>query len=105
MQLILQEASLRIKEIKREPVPEPNPLIITIWIGSLTESILVQLFSKPQHTEAISMVIEPREKEKLFISSIERMMLEIVIIIIAAHSRLFIFSLKIAVQVFKVAVL
>ena len=48
----------------REPAPEKMPFNRTISSGSLEESFLVQLFSKPQQTQASSTYSEPRENEK-----------------------------------------
>ena len=82
------------KAMIREPNPEPNPFITTICSGFFEDSILVQLFSKPQQTQASITKREPREKEKLLISSMERRMLARVMSPMAAHSRLEMVSLK-----------
>jgi len=49
----------------REPSPEPRPLTTTICRGSLSESIRVQLFSRPQQTQANSTSNAPVEKDRL----------------------------------------
>ena len=46
----------------RAPVPEPNPLTITILTGSECDSFLVQLFSNPQHMQAMIASSEYIEK-------------------------------------------
>lgn len=43
------------------PIPEPNPFIMTICAGFLEDNIRVQLFSKPQHTQASRTNKEPQE--------------------------------------------
>lgn len=90
----LVDVSLMTNEIIKEPSPELNPLITTTCSGSFTDSILVQLFSSPQHTDASKTKIKPKEKDKLLKSSTKRTMLEIVIKPIAIHNLLLINSLK-----------
>ena len=68
--------------------PEHSPLMTTISSGFFEESIRVQLFSKPQHTQASNTSSEPLEKEKLLASSTERIMLESVTSAMPIHRRL-----------------
>lgn len=49
-------------------MPEPKPLTITISKGFFEESFRVQLFSKPQQTQARRTNREPWEKTILLIS-------------------------------------
>ena len=77
-----------------EPMPEPTPLIITISSGSLFDRQRVQLFSRPQHTQAASTNSEPNENWKLPASSTDSRMLDRVISPIAIHSFSPIFSFK-----------
>jgi hypothetical protein len=65
--------------------PEPMPFIITISNGSLSESLLVQLFSNPQQTQASMTKIEPAENFNVEKSSTDKMTLAMVINIIAVH--------------------
>ena len=74
------------KAIRRDPVPEPKPFIATISIGSLFESILVQLFSNPQKMDARMTRSAPGENENLLISSADSIMLAAVINTIARES-------------------
>lgn len=62
-------------EQKCTAVCTKHPLMITISTGSFKESIRVQLFSKPQATQASRTKIDPTEKAKLLISSTVRMIL------------------------------
>ena len=66
----------------------------TISSGSLADIIRVQLFSKPQQTQAASTNREPKEKSRLAASSKDRIMLDRVIRPMASHSRRLIFSRK-----------
>ena len=80
--------------INKEPVPEPNPLMTTTCNGSFIESFLVKLFSRPQQVHANNTNIEPMENEKLFMFSMDNIILASVIKIIALQSLLVMRSLK-----------
>ena len=71
--------------IRNAPEPEPIPFIITICNGFLRDSLLVQLFSTPQKTQASKTKTAPSEKVRLLKSSTDRIMLETVINAIASH--------------------
>ena len=57
-------------------------------MGSLEESIRVQLFSKPQQTQASSTNRDPQEKDRLLMSSKDSSRLEAVTRAMASQSRL-----------------
>lgn len=85
---------LKTTDIISEPIPEPKPFTMTICNGSFKDSIRVQLFSKPQHTQANNTKMDPAEKEMLLKSSTVNTILEIVIKEIAIHICLPTASLK-----------
>src|SRR5664280_3235066 len=68
------EAFPKTKARIRAPDPEPHPLRMTICIGLLPESFLVQLFSSPQTTQARTTRSEPGESLTAERSPIERIM-------------------------------
>ena len=76
------------------PNPEKVPLITTISMELLLLIILVQLFSKPQQTQARRINKEPKEKVKLVIFSTESKKHDAVTKNMPAHKRGLIFSLK-----------
>ncbi len=62
-----------------DPVPDPNPLMMTIFDGALCESMRVQLFSSPQQQQARIARSEYVEKDKEEMSLSERSRLATVI--------------------------
>jgi len=52
-----------INDSKRDAVPDPKPLIITICRVSFPERLLVQLFSNPQQIQASRTNSDPFENE------------------------------------------
>jgi hypothetical protein len=61
----LRDNSFVTAAIKREPIPDPNPLITTISNGVFEDKFFVQLFSNPQNMQASKTNIDPTENEKL----------------------------------------
>jgi hypothetical protein len=57
-----QATSFRNRAIISDPNPDPIPLMKTICSGSLTESLRVQLFSKPQQVQARMMKSDPADR-------------------------------------------
>lgn len=91
---MLGKLSLIIKPIMREPIPENKPFKTTISVEPLLDNFLVQLFSKPQHTQAQRIRSEPFENAKADISSKESIIVDTVINNIAVHNFGDIISLK-----------
>jgi len=87
----------------KAPVPEPNPLIMTILTGSVCDSFLVQLFSNPQHIQARMANNEYIEKDNEYMSVSDRRILANVISIIPVQSLPDILSLKITRAITDVA--
>ena len=81
-----------INDSKKEAVPDPKPLIITIWRVSFPERLLVQLFSKPQEIQASRTKIDPFENESDAVFSSERRMQDVVMMLIERASLFPIFS-------------
>ena len=90
----LGKASRTISAMMNDPSPEKIPFRMTISYVFLLESILVQLFSKPQQTHAPKTKSEPVENLKLDISSNDKSMLAMVMSPIANHTLFEISSLN-----------
>ena len=94
MYLASESRSPRIKEIIMDPVPQPKPLITTISSGSLSEIILVKLFSNPQHIQESSIKSDPKESVRQAVSPTEIIILAKDTRPTAIHNRMDINSLK-----------
>ena len=71
--------------IARAPSPEKIPLMTTILSAPESDSLRVQLFSRPQQTHARMTASEPWENEMLPDPAVDRMTADIVIRTIATH--------------------